>query len=150
MRIVPFSSLRIYSTFSKKHMPRTMPALEFFSKALLVQLPYFMNQIAQLDACLKPWSSGKVSSDNRLLVEVAHLHGNIPVKGPRSWLSICDYSLYFKAQRLKGSAHTTILSKRLTLNLRPVDVYFADWIKHDKISAYASKENTVHDCYNFG
>jgi len=150
MRIVPFSSLWIYCTLSKKHMPRAMPAPEFFSKALLIQLPYFMGQIAQLDACPKSWSAGKVSGDNRLLMEVAHLHGYILVKGPQSWLSVCDYSLYFKAQRLKGIARTTILSKRLVLDLRPVDVYFADWVKHDKISACASKENTVHDCYNFG
>jgi hypothetical protein len=127
-----------------------MPDLKFFIKVLLIQLPQVMKQIAQLDACLKPWSARKVSSDNCLLMEVAHLQWYILVKGPQSWLSICDYSLYLKAQRLKGIACTTILIKRFALDLRPVDVDFAVWVEHNKISTCSSKENTVHDRYDLG
>ena len=117
MCIVPFPSIWIDCTLRKKQMPCTVPALELFSKGLLIHLSYFINQLAKLDARLKSWSACQISGDNRLLMKVAHLYRDIPEKWLQAWLSVCNDCRYIKAKRLKCDTGISILIKRLSLYL---------------------------------
>lgn len=122
MWIAPLYSLWIDGSLGRKHAPFLVLYGKLLCKHSLLCITRAMHKFPQLDARLKVRSPCEIRGDNCLLVEVAHLHGDIPVKMLQPWLSVGYNSSYYMAQGLKRVMGTLALLKYFTLyfGLEPI------------------------------